>query len=184
MINVNNKVHLHSATFSLKNKLARVLWFIIYVVLVKYSPVPFFRYRRCILRLLGSEIGSNVNIYPSVNIWLPSNLKIGNDSTLGPNVKVYNQGNITINKRCIISQGAHLCASTHDYNEPHHPLLLAPVNVGNDVWICTDTFIGPNVNVNDGCVIGARAVLTKSTEPWGVYAGNPCRRVNERKRFF
>ena len=184
MSNVKTKTDLHSATFSLSHKLIRTFWACIYNVFIRFSPVPLFRYRRWVLGLFGCKLASNVNVYPSVKIWLPSNLSIGKGSTLGPNVNVYNQGEIIICENVIVSQGAHLCASTHDYSDPLHPLLLAPITIRDDVWVCTDAFIGPNVDVSTGCVIGARSVLTKSTDEWGVYAGNPSRRVNERKRFY
>ena len=177
------KETLTSPTFSLQNKLIRVLWRFVYILFFRFSPVPFFKYRNFILKLFGADLHTSTRIYPTVSIWLPSNLSIGSESTLGPFVDVYNQGKITIGDKVIVSQGAHLCASTHDYNDPLHPLLLAPINVANDVWICAEAFIGPKVSIEQGCVIGARAVLTIKTKSWGVYAGNPCIRVNERKDF-
>jgi putative colanic acid biosynthesis acetyltransferase WcaF len=101
-------------------------------------------------------------------------------STLGPSVNVYNQGKITVARNAIISQGAHLCASTHDYNNPIHPLLLGPITIEDNVWIAADAFIGPGVTLSEGSVVGARAVVSNDTSAWCVYAGNPARIVKER----
>ncbi|WP_426370153.1 putative colanic acid biosynthesis acetyltransferase [Pseudocolwellia sp. HL-MZ7] len=177
------KETLTSPTFSLQNKLIRVIWRFVYIVFFRFSPVPLFKYRNFILKLFGANLQTTSRIYPSVSIWLPANLSIGSQSTLGPFVDVYNQGKITIGDKVIVSQGAHLCASTHDYNDPLHPLLLAPINVSNDVWICAEAFIGPNVAIDLGCVVGARAVLTKSTEEWTVYGGNPAKALKKRTKF-
>ncbi len=180
---MNQKQNLYSPVFSLSNKIKRLLWWLIYQLLFRYTPVPLFGYRRWILRMLGATIGSGVNIYPSAKIWLPENLSAGDGSALGPDVKIYNQGSISIGRDAIVSQGSHLCASTHNYNDPVHPLVLAPISIGDNVWICADSFIGPGVSIADGAVIGARAVQVKDAESWSVYAGNPSVKVKDRIRF-
>ena len=47
--------------------------------------------------------------------------------------------------------------------------------IGNDVWIGLGAQIMAGVKIADGCVIGAGAVVTKDTEPYGVYLGVPAR---------
>jgi putative colanic acid biosynthesis acetyltransferase WcaF len=177
---IKNKTNLNSAVFTVKNKLIRAIWKICYLLFFRFSPVPFFELRNSILCLFGANIGTGVKIYPSVKIWLPSNLNVGSFSSIGPDVKVYNQGHIRINNNVIISQGAYLCASTHDYNNPFHPLILAPVIIHDNVWVCTEAFVGPNVTLTEGSVIGARSVVMKSTSPFGVYAGNPALKIKTR----
>lgn len=44
--------------------------------------------------------------------------------------------------------------------------------VGNDVWIGSEAMIMPGVQIGDGVVIGARAVITKNVEPYSVVVGN------------
>jgi putative colanic acid biosynthesis acetyltransferase WcaF len=180
---IQDKTKLQSSVFSYKNKLIRVLWSIIYHLLFRYSPVPLFGYRRLILRCFGAKVGEKVNVYPSARIWLPGNLSIDDFSTLGPYVNVYNQGKISLGKNIIVSQGAYLCASTHDYNNILHPLLLGPIVIEDNVWLCTQSFVGPNVIVKAGTVLGAKAVLMKDSEPWCVYAGNPSIFIKKRGVF-
>lgn len=135
------------------------------------------------MKAFGAKIGSGARVYPSVRIWLPSNLILGDQVALADGVKIYNQGEINIGSKTIVSQGAHLCSSTHDYNDPVHPIVLSPINIGRNVWICADAFVGPGITLGEGTVIGARAVICKDTEVWCVYVGNPAIKVNERKRF-
>ena len=54
------------------------------------------------------------------------------------------------------------------------------VVIEKDVWIGANATILKGVVVAEGCVIGAGTVLTKSTEPYGIYAGVPRRRIAER----
>ena len=53
--------------------------------------------------------------------------------------------------------------------------------VGNDVWFGTNSVIMPGVNIGDGAIIGAYAVVTKDVEPYTIVAGNSARVI--RKRF-
>ncbi|CAM3642235.1 Galactoside O-acetyltransferase [Klebsiella variicola subsp. variicola] len=166
--------------FSFKNKLHRLIWGGVYIVFFKYSPVPMFGYRNFILSLFGARLGNNVRIYPSAKIWMPRNLTIGNNSSIGPRALIYNQGSIYIGNDSIISQDVTICASTHDYNKRDHPLILKNVEIGNRVWLCAESFVGPGVQVFDGAVLGARAVAKRNLSSWSVYDGNPCNKLKER----
>lgn len=57
-----------------------------------------------------------------------------------------------------------------------------PIHLGKHVIVGTNSIIFPGVSVGEGCSIGANALLTKSTEPWGIYLGSPARRIKERSR--
>ena len=48
------------------------------------------------------------------------------------------------------------------------------------MWLCTDSFIGPGVNVGEGAVVGARAVVVKDVLPWTIVAGNPAIPIKKR----
>lgn len=180
---VKNKVNIDDPVFGLANKIYRVLWSLVYWSIYKYSPVTFFGYRRFLLRAFGAKISTSARIYPSAKIWCPANLRVGDDSTIGPYVRVYNQGEINIGRRVIVSQYSYICASTHDYNDPCHPLILSPILIEDDVWIGAEAFIGPGVTVSEGGVVGARAVQTKTSLSWTVNAGNPSTYIKDRVRF-
>lgn len=48
-----------------------------------------------------------------------------------------------------------------------------PVIIGKNVWIGDKATILPNVQIGDGAVIAANAVVTKNIPPYSVAAGNP-----------
>jgi putative colanic acid biosynthesis acetyltransferase WcaF len=177
---MHNQDTYKGASFSLSNQLSRVLWNIIYFIFFRFSPRPFHSWRSFLLRLFGAKIGKGVHVYPGVKIWAPWNLVIGDESGIASGVNIYNQGRITIGNRTVISQGAHLVAGTHDYTNIGFPLITKPIYIGNQVWIATESFIHPGITIGDGCVIGARSVVSKNMPEWMVCTGHPCLPIKER----
>jgi maltose O-acetyltransferase len=55
------------------------------------------------------------------------------------------------------------------------------VVLGDRVWIGYRAIILPGVTIGEGAVVGAGAVVTKNVEPYAIVAGNPARKVGERK---
>jgi putative colanic acid biosynthesis acetyltransferase WcaF len=170
-----------SPSFSLRNRLGRVAWGMCESTLFRLSPRPLHALRSALLRLFGAHIEAGVHVYPGARIWAPWNLSMAAGASIGERAIIYNLARVEIGTRAVISQGAHLCAGTHDYNRPDHQLIARPIRIGSHAWICTEAFVGPGVTIPPGTVLGARGVLMRSPdEPWAVYAGNPARRVGSR----
>lgn len=53
-------------------------------------------------------------------------------------------------------------------------------NIGNDVWIASGANVIGGVNIGDGCVIGAGAVVTKDIPPYSIVVGVPARVIKRR----
>lgn len=54
------------------------------------------------------------------------------------------------------------------------------VELGHDVWVGERVTCLPGVKIANGSVIGAGSVVTKSTEPYGIYVGNPAKLIRYR----
>ncbi|WP_341712800.1 putative colanic acid biosynthesis acetyltransferase [Erythrobacter sp.] len=160
-------------SFPLGNRLIRVLWQASWLILARWTPPPLHRWRGLLLRLFGARLGRGCRVHASVRIWLPSQLELGDDVLIGPEVVLYNQGHIAIGSDSVISQRAHLCASTHDIEDPDFQLLLRPIALGRRCWVAAEAFVGPGVTMGDGAVLGARGALFTDADSWTVYRGNP-----------
>ncbi len=167
-------------SFSLSNRISRVIWGVTDFFLFRFSPKPFHKWRSFLLRCFGAKVGMGVHVYPKVKIWAPWNLELADGCGVANYVTLYSQGKISIGKWSVISQGAHLCAGTHDYNQPGFPLTTSPIKIGSNVWVAAEAFIHPGVTIDDGCVIGARAVVNKNMPAWMICAGHPCEPIKER----
>lgn len=54
------------------------------------------------------------------------------------------------------------------------------IDIGNDVWIGYGVKICEGVTVGDGAVVGAGSLITKSIEPYAIYAGVPAKKIGQR----
>lgn len=181
MSNSQPKDTFKEPSFTLKNRLARVIWGVVYVLFFKYTPKPLHVWRSSILRLFGAKIGKGVHIYPKVIIWAPWNLEIGDESGIANGVILYSQGKITIGKRVVISQGSHICTGSHDYTKKEFPLFTKDIIIGDNVWVAAESFVHPGVLIADGSIVGARSVVTKSLPSWTVCSGHPCVPLKKRE---
>jgi len=169
------------ASFSLGNRLTRLAWGAAWLLFARWTPPPLHRWRALVLRAFGARIAPSARVHASVSVWLPANLELGPDVLIGPRARLYNQGRITIGARSVISQGAHLCASTHDVDDPHFQLVLRPIVIGRQCWVAAEAFVGPGVTMHDRAVLGARGVLFGDADASGIYRGNPATQVKQRR---
>lgn len=168
------------ASFSLGNRLIRVLWGAAWLVLCRFTPPPFHPWRALVLRAFGARVGKGARVHGSAAIWLPANLALGDHVLIGPGARLYNQGRIAIGAHTVVSQRAHLCASSHDIADPAFQLTLRPIAIGAQCWIAAEAFVGPGVTMQDRAVLAARGVLFGDAESGGVYSGNPAVRIRQR----
>jgi putative colanic acid biosynthesis acetyltransferase WcaF len=171
-----------ASPYTTREKVMRVLWMYLGQLLFRMTFHNWYALRAAILRLFGARVGRPVRIRPSVIIEQPWNLSIGDNSSIGDRSVVYCLGKVTIGNNVSISQHAHLCAGTHDYSTPDLPLLRPPVVIKDHAWVAADTFVGPNVTVGEGAILGARGCAFKDLEPWSIYGGNPAKKLRDRPR--
>ena len=168
------------ATFSRSNRARRALWNLVYVLLFRPSPRPCHVWRAFLLRAFGATLGKNCHVYPKAIIWAPWNLTLDDHAGMADGVTCYSVARVTLGRKVVVSQGAHLCTGTHDYEDPAFRLYALPITVGDSAWLCAECFIGPGVTVGEGAVVGARSVVTRDVPEWTVCAGNPCRPIKMR----
>ncbi len=141
--------------------------------------------------IINVEFGENVTIVEPVNIY---GCKIGNNTFIGPFVEI--QKDVSIGNNCKIQSHSFICELVTIGNDcfvGHGVMFINDLfseggpargdkskwkatRIGNKVSIGSNASILP-VNICDGAVIGAGAVVTKNiTEP-GVYVGNPAKKL-------
>jgi putative colanic acid biosynthesis acetyltransferase WcaF len=168
------------ASFSLKNRIGRVVWNFVYAIFFRPSPAVLHGWRSFLLKCFGARVGKGVHVYPKAKIWAPWNVELKDQCGIANGVTLYSQGMITIGYRAVISQDSYICTGTHDYTLKGQPLITFPIVIGDNAWVAAGAFVSPGVTIGEGAVIGARSVVTKSMPAWMVCAGHPCKPLKER----
>jgi putative colanic acid biosynthesis acetyltransferase WcaF len=170
------------AAFPLSNRLLRLLWNTVWLLLFRPSPRPLHAWRALLLRLFGAKLGPDCHFYPAAKVWAPWNLICADHVAAGDGAEIYNPALVQIDSHVILSQDCYLCGATHDYNDPEFPLLAYRMHIERYAWICARASVAPGVYVAEGAVLGLGAVATHDLKPWTVYAGNPAVALRERNR--
>lgn len=169
---------------SRKTKIKRALWNIISLFLFKPFGTKLFRiWRIILLKLFGAQIRWDSEVYSSVKIWAPWNLKMGHRACLGPEVICYNQDLVILEDDVVISQYSYLCTASHDVNmlnTAHDSLITAPILIKEKAWIGSKAFIGLGICIGKAAVVGATASVYKNVEDYHVVGGNPARFLKKR----
>lgn len=134
-------------------------------------------------------IENHVTFYPGIYISLGSSptseTRIGHHSHFAPRCVLYGAGGLTLGPYCNIA--AHVVFATvgHDPRLADVPMALrrghsGPIVLEEDIWVAANCTITANTRIARGCVIGANSVVTRDTEPDGIYFGAPARRHRDR----
>tara|TARA_B100000212_G_C27384505_1_gene538607 strand:- start:8272 stop:8835 length:564 start_codon:yes stop_codon:yes gene_type:complete len=121
---------------------------------------------------------NNVTIYNSTT--LVGDVKIGENTWIGPFCSIDGTGGIKIGSNCSISSSVHiqshdtvrwaLSGGAHDYEYDQ-------VKIGNNCFIGVGAVILKGVKIGDSSVIGAGAIVNKSFPSNSIISGVPARKI-------
>ena len=140
--------------------------------------------RVCFLRRFLKHVGSCVNIQPGVHILCLENLSIGNNSGIGRDAMIMSADKVEIGDNVMI--GPQLIVHTVNHLTERGILMInqktkmAPVKIGNDVWIGSRVTILAGADIGDGSVVAAGSVVTKKVEPYTIVGGVPAKKIKDR----
>ncbi|MFB6201667.1 MAG: sugar O-acetyltransferase [Halorhabdus sp.] len=89
---------------------------------------------------------------------------------------------ITFGEQCLLGPGVHAYTATHPVDPDARAAGLErgkPITVGDNVWVGGQAVLTPGVDVGDGAVVAAGAVVVEDVPARTVVAGNPATVVRE-----
>ena len=163
-----------------RNFFIRTLWFCVNALFFQNPLNASSKIKVVLLRLFGAEIGSGVVLKPSINVKYPWLLTVGDHAWVGEQAWLDNLVPITIGAHACVSQGVYLCTGNHDWSDAAFSYKLQPIVIEDGAWIGARATILPGVTVSSHSVITGGSVVSKNTEPYLVYSGNPAIPVKQR----
>jgi acetyltransferase-like isoleucine patch superfamily enzyme len=126
----------------------------------------------------GAVIQGNVSLGDHCSIQTNSIL-IGYGTAAQPD------GKITLGNHVRIAPNVMMFGGDHIFDNPDVPIhrqghRLAPIIIGDDVWIAGRAMITAGVTIGRGSVIGAGAVVTRDIPPFSIAVGCPARVIGVR----
>ncbi|WP_290158573.1 putative colanic acid biosynthesis acetyltransferase [uncultured Duncaniella sp.] len=165
-----------------KHQIIRLIWGFVWAIGASWLPRSVASgWKRFLLRCFGAQIHPTAIVYSSAKVYYPANLIMDEYACIASDVDCYNVAPIHIGRYATVSQGAFLCTASHDITSQKHELITAPIIIENQAWVGAGAFIGMNVVVRTGAVVGARAAVFKSVDEWTVVGGNPAKFIKKRE---
>ncbi|UCD74935.1 MAG: hypothetical protein JSV91_14250 [Phycisphaerales bacterium] len=103
----------------------------------------------------------------------PWKITLGELTVVGDQAALRGQATITVGDRCVISQLAILTTCCRNPSRAGFPLESGPITIRDDCWVAADTLVMPGVTIEEGTVVGARALVENNLPGWTVAAGQP-----------
>ncbi|MFS4482698.1 acyltransferase [Hyunsoonleella sp. 2307UL5-6] len=139
-------------------------------------------------------IGDNFYAGMRVKLWAKNKLTIGNNFYIGRDSQI--ETDCLIGDNVIFADNVAVVGKyDHHYQQIGVPIRMASrirdkdytwkglhntTTIEDDVWVGYGAIIMSGVTITKGCIIAAGAVVTKSTEPYTIYGGNPAKKIATR----
>lgn len=111
---------------------------------------------------------------------------VGAKSVVGGGTTVNAYLDVTIGEGVLIADDVHITDFDHRTDRIDVPIkdqgiVTSPVRIGPDVWLGRGATVLRGVDIGEGSVIGAHAVVTRDVPPYSVAVGAPARVVRSRR---
>lgn len=171
---------------SLSNQMPKWQKYIYYALMLFgnaiINKIPSRHFRKVYYKMLGAKVGNDAGFSRRVEISYPKGLVVGNHFSVGWYTLLDARGGLTIGNDVNISSYVKIVTGSHDIDDPDFTADFRPVTIGNHVWIGTGAIVLQGVNIGDGAVVAAGAVVTKDIPPYEVWGGVPAKFIRTRTK--
>ena len=104
---------------------------------------------------------------------------LGDECVLMHHSIVYGAGGVTLGNRALVGNHVLLASLGHHHDGREsivkQGMIVAPIAIGDDVWIGAYSLIEPGVTIGEGAIVGAHSLVREDVEPYAVVGGVPAR---------
>lgn len=119
---------------------------------------------------IGSRCYFVAGVFPAeVRCLKGARLDLGDDTGLGQGASIEVHERVTIGQRTLVASMVRIC--------DRGPGGVAPVTIGDDVWLAHGVIVEPGVTIGNGSVVAAGSVVTRDVPSAHLASGNPARVV-------
>jgi acetyltransferase-like isoleucine patch superfamily enzyme len=128
------------------------------------------------------EAGDNLRVIGriSIRVFPGATVKIGNNVLFNPASSIYSVARVTIGDEVLFGDMVRVMDTDGHGIDGREPK-VAPVAIGNHVWIGINAVILKGVTIGDSAIVGAGAVVTKDVAANTIVGGVPAKKIGECK---
>lgn len=135
-------------------------------------------------------VGENVMIDSFVKIKFTGgvgDIEIGKNSFINSGCVFYSGNGIQIGSNVLIAANCTFASVNHEFKSKDNLIInqrfktsKGGIIIEDDVWIGAGVVILDGSYIKKGSIIGALSLVNNSTEEYGIYVGNPLKKIGER----
>ena len=139
-----------------------------------YHSMP--EVRDLFARLFGKPVDPSFRVFPPFYTDFGKNITVGKNVFINACCHFQDQGGITLGDNCLVGHNVIFATLNHGFApEERQSMLPAPIVVGRNVWIGSNSTILQGVTIGDKSIIAAGSVVTKDVPANAIVAGVPAR---------
>ena len=130
--------------------------------------------------LFGHPVGKGFKMFPPFYTDFGKNIHIGDHVFINDCCHFQDHGGVFIGDRCQIGHNVVFATLDHGLKpEDRRSMTPAPIILGKNVWVGSNSTILKGVTIGDNAVIAAGAVVTKNVAANTVVGGVPARKIKD-----
>ena len=139
-----------------------------------YHPMD--EIRDILSELFGYKVPDTFRVFPPFNTDFGKNIHVGENVFINAGCQFQDQGGIEIGEGCLIGHNVVLATLNHDLNPERRQICIpAPIKIGKNVWIGSNSTVLAGVTIGDNSVVAAGAVVTKDVAANTIVGGVPAK---------
>ena len=132
--------------------------------------------REMLAGLFGKPVNPTLRVFPPFYTDFGKNIHIGKNVFINACCHFQDHGGITLGDGCQIGHNVVFATLNHGNSPEDRPTTYpAPIVLGKNVWVGSNSTILPGVTVGDNAIIAAGAVVTKDVLADSIVGGVPAR---------
>jgi galactoside O-acetyltransferase len=137
------------------------------------------------------EVGNHI----AIDMWtyISTQLVLGDYIHIAPSVSIIGgaAASLIMEDFTNIGSGSRIVCASDDFLQglispvvpvEHRTVINKPIVFKRFSTVGVNCTVLHGVTLGEGCIVGANSVVTKDTEPWMVYAGNPAKPIKVRDK--
>jgi len=137
------------------------------------------KFRRILAKRVFRKCGDNFKAFHHVKLSFGYNLEVGDNVVVHRHVLLDDRGGISLRDGASVSDFANVYSHSHDLVEGQE-ITTPETIIGAGVRVTYHATVMSGVHLAEGSMLGAFAVATRDTEPNGIYAGIPAKKIKDK----